>query len=105
MTAALSGTERVVQNEVRRPGSGDDEDEVGSAMAFWLKYVALPVAGVIVAFVVISTIVHAILGSLFTLALVGLAAGALYWGYHKVMMEIPAYRRKKLRDKQRKGLY
>lgn len=74
-------------------------------MPFWLKWVALPIAGVVVALWVISFIVHAILGSLLTLALVGVAVGALYWGYNKVMMEIPAYRRKKLRDKQRKGLY
>ena len=74
-------------------------------MPFWLKWVALPIAGIVVAFWVIATIVHAILGSLVTLALVAVAAGALYWGYNKVMMEIPAYRRKKLRDKQRKGLY
>ncbi|GAA2020066.1 hypothetical protein GCM10009839_15840 [Catenulispora yoronensis] len=74
-------------------------------MSFWIKWVALPVAGVLVAFWVISAIVHAIVGSLLTLAVVAAAAGALYWGYNKVMMEIPAYRRKKLRDKQRKGLY
>lgn len=74
-------------------------------MGFWLKWVVLPVAGVVVALWVITAIVHAILGSLITLALVAVAAGALYWGYNKVMMEIPAYRRKKLRDKQRKGLY
>lgn len=74
-------------------------------MPFWLKWVALPIAGAVVAFWIITTIVHVILGSLLTLALVVVAAGALYWGYNKVMMEIPAYRRKKLRDKQRKGLY
>jgi hypothetical protein len=74
-------------------------------MPFWLKWVALPIAGIVLTFWVISAIVHAILGSLVTLALVAVAVGALYWGYNKVMMEIPAYRRKKLRDKQRKGLY
>ena len=74
-------------------------------MPFWLKWVALPIAGVVLAFWVVTAIVHAILGSLVTLVLVAVAAGVLYWGYNKVMMEIPAYRRKKLRDKQRKGLY
>ena len=74
-------------------------------MPFWFKWVALPIAGVVVAFWVITVIVHAILGTLIYLVLGAAAVGALYWAYHKVMMEIPAYRRKKLRDQQRKGLY
>lgn len=74
-------------------------------MPAWLKYVALPIAGVVVAFWVIAAIIHAILGAIIYLALGAVAVGVLYWGYNKVMMEIPAYRRKKLRDKERKGLY
>ncbi|MEY9927318.1 hypothetical protein ABH926_001943 [Catenulispora sp. GP43] len=74
-------------------------------MPFWLKWVALPIAGVVVAFWIISAIVGFILHGLVTLVIAAAVVGALYWGYHKVMMEIPAYRRKKLRDKQRKGLY
>lgn len=74
-------------------------------MPFWLKWVALPIAGVVVAFWVISFIVHAILGTLIYLALGVAAVGVLYWAYDKVMMEVPAYRRKKLRDRERKDLY
>ena len=74
-------------------------------MPNWLKWVVLPVAGVVVAFWVITAIVHAILGTLIYIALGAVAVGAIYWAYNKVMMEIPAYRRKKLRDQQRKGLY
>jgi uncharacterized membrane protein YuzA (DUF378 family) len=76
-----------------------------SGMPFWLKWVALPIAGVVVAFWVISAIIHAILGTLIYLVIGVAAVGALYWAYDKVMMEVPAYRRKKLSKKQRKDLY
>jgi hypothetical protein len=72
---------------------------------FWLKWVALPAAGLLVAFWVISVVVGAIVGAAFDLLIIAAAAGALYWGYHRVMMQIPAYRRKKEIEKARKDLY
>ena len=78
---------------------------MNSGMPFWLKWVALPIAGAVVAFWVISIIVGTIIHAAFDLVILAAIVGGGYWAFNKVMMEVPAYRRRKLRNKQRKDLY
>lgn len=72
---------------------------------FWLKWVALPVAGVVVAFWVVAMVVGTLVNLAFDALIVAAAVGVIWYGYHRVMMQIPAYRRKKELEKARKNLY
>lgn len=68
-------------------------------MPFWLKAV-LGIIGVFVAVEVIAAIVHAIFGALFFVA-IGAGAVALVWyGYHRFMNSLPAYRRRQIRNRR-----
>ena len=49
---------------------------------------------------IVLTIVHFVLGSLLYIAVGAAAVGVLYYGYHRFMMSIPAYRRRQLQKKR-----
>jgi hypothetical protein len=68
-------------------------------MPFWLKAV-LTVAGVVIAGTIVLNIIHAIFSSLFVLALGAAAVGAIWYGYHRVMNSLPAYKRRQIRNKR-----
>jgi hypothetical protein len=60
----------------------------------------LAIAGVFVAGWVVITVVGAIFSSLLYLVIGVAAVGALYYGYHRFMMSIPAYRRRQIQKKR-----
>ncbi|HEV2640583.1 MAG TPA: hypothetical protein VGX23_35995 [Actinocrinis sp.] len=68
-------------------------------MPFYMKAL-LAVAGVVVAGWVVVSIVGWFFSSLLYIAVGAVAVGALYYGYHKFMMSIPAYRRKQIQKKR-----
>jgi hypothetical protein len=68
-------------------------------MPFALKAL-LVVAGVFVAGAIVLSIVSWALHSLLFIAVGAAAVGVLYYGYHRFMMSIPAYRRRQLQKKR-----
>lgn len=68
-------------------------------MPFALKAI-LVVAGVFVAGMIVMSIVNWALHSLLFIAVGAAAVGLLYYGYHRFMMSIPAYRRRQLQKKR-----
>lgn len=68
-------------------------------MPFYMKAV-LAVAGVIVAGWVVVSIVGWFFSSLLYIAIGAVAVGAIYVGYRKFMMSIPAYRRRQIQKKR-----
>ena len=68
-------------------------------MPFYMKAL-LAVAGVFVAGWIVISIVGAIFSSLLYVIVGAVAVGALYYGYHKFMMSIPAYRRRQIQKKR-----
>lgn len=68
-------------------------------MPFALKAI-LVVAGVFVAGMIVMSIVSWALHSLLFIAVGAAAVGLLYYGYHRFMMSIPAYRRRQLQKKR-----
>ena len=68
-------------------------------MPFWLKAV-LVVAGVFVVGTIVMTVVSWAVHSLLFIAVGAAAVGVLYYGYHRFMMSIPAYRRRQLQKKR-----
>jgi hypothetical protein len=68
-------------------------------MPFWLKAL-LAVAGVFIVGSIVISIVGFFFHSLLYLAIGAAAVGALYYGYHKFMMSIPAYKRRQIQKKR-----
>jgi hypothetical protein len=68
-------------------------------MPFYMKAL-LAVAGVFVAGWVVISIVGWFFSSLLYIAIGAVAVGALYYGYHRFMMSIPAYRRRQIQKKR-----
>lgn len=68
-------------------------------MPFALKAL-LVVAGVFVAGWIVLSVVTAVVHSLLFIVLGAAVVGALYYGYHRFMMSIPAYRRRQLQKKR-----
>lgn len=68
-------------------------------MPFWLKAV-LAIAGVFVAWEIVLAVIHAIFGALFFIAIGGIAVGAIWYGYHRFMNSLPAYRRRQIRNRR-----
>lgn len=68
-------------------------------MPFFLKALMV-VAGVFIAGWIVVSIVSFALHSLLFIAIGAVAVGALYYGYHRFMMSIPAYRRRQLQKKR-----
>lgn len=68
-------------------------------MPFALKAL-LVVAGVFVAGWAVLAIISAAFHYLLVIALGAVVVGALYYGYHRFMMSIPAYRRRQLQKKR-----
>jgi hypothetical protein len=68
-------------------------------MPFALKAL-LVVAGVFVAGWLVLHVITFAIHSLLFIALGAVAVGALYYGYHRFMMSIPAYRRRQLQKKR-----
>ena len=68
-------------------------------MPFYMKAL-LAIAGVFVAGWIVIWAVGAIFSSLLYLVVGVVAVGALYYGYHRFMMSIPAYRRRQIQKKR-----
>lgn len=68
-------------------------------MPFYMKAL-LAVAGVVVAGWAVVSIVGWFFSSLLYIAVGAVAVGALYYGYHRFMMSIPAYRRRQIQKKR-----
>jgi hypothetical protein len=68
-------------------------------MPFALKAL-LVVAGVFVAGAIVMSIVSWALHSLLFIAVGAAAVGLLYYGYHRFMMSIPAYRRRQIQKRR-----
>ncbi len=68
-------------------------------MPTWLKAV-LAVAGVVIAAKIVIALVTAVFSSLFFVALVAGGVGVLWYGYHRFMNSLPAYRRRQIRNKR-----
>ena len=68
-------------------------------MPFYMKAL-LAVAGVVVAGWIVVSIVGWFFSSLLYIAIGAVAVGALYYGYHRFMMSIPAYRRRQIQKKR-----
>jgi hypothetical protein len=68
-------------------------------MPFALKAL-LVVAGVFVAGWIVLNVITFAIHSLLFIAIGAVAVGALYYGYHRFMMSIPAYRRRQLQKKR-----
>jgi hypothetical protein len=68
-------------------------------MPFWLKAL-LAVAGVFIVGSVVLSILGWVFHSLFIVALGAAGVGVLWYGYHRVMNSLPAYRRRQIRNKR-----
>lgn len=68
-------------------------------MPFWLKAV-LAVVGVVIAAKIVIALITAVFSSLFFVALAVGAAGVLWYGYHRFLNSLPAYRRRQIRNKR-----
>jgi hypothetical protein len=68
-------------------------------MPFWLKAL-LVVAGVFIVGSIVVSIVSWALHSLLFIAIGAAAVGVLYYGYHRFMMSIPAYRRRQIQKRR-----
>jgi hypothetical protein len=68
-------------------------------MPFWLKAL-LAVAGVVIVGSIVISIVGWFFHSLLVIAVGAVAVGALYYGYRRFMMSIPAYRRRQIQKKR-----
>lgn len=68
-------------------------------MPFALKALMV-VAGVFIAGWVVLHVITFAIHSLLVIAIGAVAVGALYYGYHRFMMSIPAYRRRQLQKKR-----
>jgi hypothetical protein len=68
-------------------------------MPFWLKAV-LAIAGVFVAWEIVLAVIHVVFSALFFVAIGGIAVGAIWYGYHKFMNSLPAYRRRQIRNRR-----
>jgi hypothetical protein len=68
-------------------------------MPFALKALMV-VAGVFIAGWIVLHVITFAIHSLLVIALGAVAVGALYYGYHRFMMSIPAYRRRQLQKKR-----
>ena len=68
-------------------------------MPFYMKAL-LAVAGVVVAGWIVVSIIGWFFSSLLYIAIGAVAVGALYYGYHRFMMSIPAYRRRQIQKKR-----
>jgi hypothetical protein len=68
-------------------------------MPFYMKAL-LAVAGVVVAGWIVVSIIGWFFSSLLYIAIGAAAVGALYYGYHRFMMSIPAYRRRQIQKKR-----
>ena len=68
-------------------------------MPFALKALMV-VAGVFVAGWLVLHVITFAIHSLLFIAIGAVAVGALYYGYHRFMMSIPAYRRRQLQKKR-----
>ena len=68
-------------------------------MPFYMKAL-LAVAGVVIAGWVVVSIIGWFFSSLLYVAIGVVAVGAIYYGYHRFMMSIPAYRRRQIQKKR-----
>jgi hypothetical protein len=68
-------------------------------MPFYMKAL-LAVAGVFVAGWIVISVIGAIFSSFLYIVAGVVVVGALYYGYHKFMMSIPAYRRRQIQKKR-----
>lgn len=68
-------------------------------MPFWLKAV-LGILAVYVAFSVILAVIHFVLSSVLMIAVGAAAIGLVWYGYHRFMNSLPAYKRRQLRNKR-----
>ena len=68
-------------------------------MPFWLKAV-LAVVGVVIAAKIVVALVTAVFSSLFFVALAVGAVGVLWYGYHRFLNSLPAYKRRQIRNKR-----
>lgn len=68
-------------------------------MPFWLK-ATLAVVGVLVAGKIVIALFTAVFSSLFFIAVGAAAVGVLWYGYHRMMNQLPAYRRRQIRNKR-----
>jgi hypothetical protein len=68
-------------------------------MPFWLKAL-LAVAGVFIVGSIALTIISWAFHSLLIIAIGAAGVGVLWYGYHKVMNSLPAYRRRQIRNKR-----
>ena len=64
-------------------------------MPFWIKWIALPIAGIVLFGWIIGAIIHAILGMIVYLALGAVAVGVIMYAYRRFMDSLPAAKRRK----------
>ncbi len=68
-------------------------------MPFWLKAL-LAVLGVFVAFEIVAAVIHFVISSVFFIAIGAAAIGLVWYGYHRFMNSLPAYRRRQIRNRR-----